>query len=624
MAATTIKGFDIDGATRQIDYEALANKPTIPTTVAELIDASNYVTSAYVESILSASTEIPTFWPTEEEETDFSLEDIYALCDELYGLGTASSGASASVINFFSVFKNAPSVYRLSPEQNGEASLYFSYGLGTDIDIHLQTTGNVDSTTYEMHYFSLNGINKIGGNASGRPIEYNAITITFENGELCLVVGFPKYSNVYFSGDTFDYLPITSRAIKSCITNVISLSDFYKIIIYCAKYFASYSASTLRDGLLTISSTDYNFLYSLPSIFTIDTTTSYVPFFNIHSSTNSNNEKDVNYITTKYIFDTANVLSGYGFSNLCYYKIHSGRTTYYGLEVAPPFYSNSNIITATKNSDDSLSLNNQLKIDQDKIPTFPIIQYKTYQEQPYMWKENNKTYFSLNGISYEYNCSYTISSAVPIQSSVAQPLLNYTFTLNTGGTFDATDSDIINDIIFKAINPSKSNLMIKVVSGSSAYWFNSFGYDSGTGIISCDTYVPNLSSNLTLNIDSAGTGTLTMTQEKKHTQTITLNGGTVDLSCGDNVTYVASDLVSACTITCEQTPKTDGIENVVIFKTSEVTPSITISGGNCTMVWANNDVPSFKASKIYEVRATINDLGGTKYCMLAYAEYKAS
>jgi hypothetical protein len=620
MAATTIKGIDINGATKQIDYEALANKPTIPTTVAELIDAGNYITSAYVESILSASTEIPTFYPLGDEDEDINMDDIYSQCDELYGFGSANSGASASVLTFFNIWKDAPSVYRL---YNSEFSPFFQFGYGADIDVHIQNVYSEDETTMESHYFSLNGLTRLVGedSFSGHPFEYKAIIISFINGELYLVVGVPRYINVYDS--SFGYLPITNRALKSL--NVINLSDFYKIITYCAEYFASYSASTLDKNLLMrISDEDYKFLYSLPSIFTIEATHSYIPLFNVHDSVNSDSTRDVSYITTKYIFDEFDILSGYGFSNLYYYEIHSGSTTFWKLKVEAPFRSNSNIITATKNSDYSLLLDNSLQINAEKIPTFPIIKDKTYNEQPYIWEKNNKTYFSLNGISYEYYGYYDVCSAAPIQSSVAQPLLNYTFTLNTGGTFDAADSDIINDIVFKAINPSKSNLMIKVASGSSAYWFNSFGYDSGTGIISCDTYIPNLSSNLTLNIDSAGTGTLTMTQEKKHTQTIILNGGTVDLSCGDNVTYVASDLVSACTITCEQTPKTDGIENVVIFKTSAVTPSITISGGNCTMVWANNDVPSFKANKVYEVRATINDLGGTKYCMLAYAEYKAS
>lgn len=631
MAATTIKGFDIDGATRQIDYEALANKPTIPTTVAELIDASNYVTSAYVESMISASTEIPFFCPLEELQNALGsnnnlFRDIFAMCDAANGGDiTVTSATSASVLTFFNIWKDAPSFYRCCPPEN---PYYMLYGFGGSIDVHKVQTLNEDEATYEIHYFSLNGLLRILRLMGFSPIgnyNYEGITIGKDEGaEELYVTGNTHSSNIYSSGNdasAFDStLPITSIALQSALTtsNVISAADYEKLKGYGYKLISYYKAS--GETLMEISKADYEFLYGLPKIFMPENFFTFIPFFNA-TTTNSNSKIVINRINTSYIL-APGYTSGYQFGDITYIKISSGSSFSYLLEMDLADNRN-NIIRATKNSDYSLSLDKPLEIGNYKIPVFPLIKHEgEYEEQPYMWKENNINYFSLNGISYRYYAAD--ASAVPFQSSAAHPLLNYTFTLNTGGTFDAPDSGIINDIIFKAINPSKSNLMIKVVSGSSAYWFNSFGYDSGTGIISCDTYVPNLSSNLALNIDSAGTGTLTMTQEKKHTQTITLNGGTVDLSCGDNVTYVASDLVSACTITCEQTPKTDGIENVVIFKTSGVTPSITISGGNCTMVWANNDVPSFKASKIYEVRATINDLGGTKYCMLAYAEYKAS
>ena len=634
MAATTIKGFDIDGATRQIDYEALANKPTIPTTVAELIDASNYVTSAYVESMISASTEIPFFFPYEEIETmdENTFEDILATCDELAGYGKANSGASASVLTFFNIWKDAPSFY-IFWSGTTDVGWLAPYGYGGVIDNHFIMTFSADeTTTVEVHYFSLNWFYQFFSNVySGHPFKYKAIAITFQNGELALTAGVPMYSNAYLSTDGYNSLPITSIALQSALTKssaAINMADYYKILEYYLKYLdASFNSGTVGGHIaISISEEDYNFLYSIPEIFILASENTFHPYFNVHDITNSSSNKKINYLTISYSYKNKNsqAFSGHQLTDIYYYKTLSGSSFVYSLWASISLNGAYNYSVATKESGYSLSFNNKISMDADRIPFYPVIEYENICSQPYMWTKNSKDYFSLNGISYEYNYEDNISSAVPIQSSVAQPLLNYTFTLNTGGTFDAPDSGIINDIIFKAINPSKSNLMIKVVSGSSAYWFNSFGYDSGTGIIYCDTYVPNLSSNLTLNIDSAGTGTLTMTQEKKHTQTITLNGGTVDLSCGDNVTYVASDLVSACTITCEQTPKTDGIENVVIFKTSEVTPSITISGGNCTMVWANNDVPSFKASKIYEVRATINDLGGTKYCMLAYAEYKAS
>lgn len=642
MAATTIKGFDIDGATRQIDYEALANKPTIPTTVAELIDASNYVTSAYVESMISASTEIPFFCPLEELQNALSsnnnlFRDIFAMCDAANGADiTVSSAASASVLTFFNIWKDAPSFYRCCPP---EYSYYMLYGIGGSIDVHKVQTWNEDEATYEIHYFSLNGLLRILRLMGFSPIgnyNYEGITIGKDEGaEELYVVGNPHSSNIYSSGNdasAFDStLPITSIALQSALTKssaAINMADYYKILEYYLKYLdASFNSGTVGGHIaISISEEDYNFLYSIPEIFILASENTFHPYFNVHDITNSSSNKKINYLTISYSYNNKNsqAFSGHQLTDIYYYKTLSGSSFVYSLWASISLNGAYNYSVATKESGYSLSFNNKISMDADRIPFYPVIEYENICSQPYMWTKNSKDYFSLNGISYEYNYEDNISSAVPIQSSVAQPLLNYTFTLNTGGTFDAPDSGIINDIIFKAINPSKSNLMIKVVSGSSAYWFNSFGYDSGTGIIYCDTYVPNLSSNLTLNIDSAGTGTLTMTQEKKHTQTITLNGGTVDLSCGDNVTYVASDLVSACTITCEQTPKTDGIENVVIFKTSGVTPSITISGGNCTMVWANNDVPSFKASKIYEVRATINDLGGTKYCMLAYAEYKAS
>jgi hypothetical protein len=56
MTATTIKGISVGGVIRQIDWEeAITNKPTIPTTVAELTDASNYTTTADTNTAVEAA-----------------------------------------------------------------------------------------------------------------------------------------------------------------------------------------------------------------------------------------------------------------------------------------------------------------------------------------------------------------------------------------------------------------------------------------------------------------------------------------------------------------------------------------------------------------------------------------
>ena len=49
-----IKKIHIKGSDLQYDYNSLANTPTIPSTVAELTDAGNYATTAYVENKISA------------------------------------------------------------------------------------------------------------------------------------------------------------------------------------------------------------------------------------------------------------------------------------------------------------------------------------------------------------------------------------------------------------------------------------------------------------------------------------------------------------------------------------------------------------------------------------------
>lgn len=65
--AEFIKGFNIGGEIKKIDYESgIENKPTIPTTVAELSDAGNYAAKDEVLEQISSAI------------TDLNLSDTYA------------------------------------------------------------------------------------------------------------------------------------------------------------------------------------------------------------------------------------------------------------------------------------------------------------------------------------------------------------------------------------------------------------------------------------------------------------------------------------------------------------------------------------------------------------------
>ena len=52
--AKIIKSFRANGENHQLDYEFLANKPTIPATMAELTDVGDYATVSWVENEISS------------------------------------------------------------------------------------------------------------------------------------------------------------------------------------------------------------------------------------------------------------------------------------------------------------------------------------------------------------------------------------------------------------------------------------------------------------------------------------------------------------------------------------------------------------------------------------------
>ena len=100
--ANTIKKIHIKGSDLQYDYNSLANTPTIPSTVAELTDAGNYATTAYVESKISAlpiDTEISSSStnPVQNKVIKEYIDegDMYPIAYKTYdGYGTVSAYTS--------------------------------------------------------------------------------------------------------------------------------------------------------------------------------------------------------------------------------------------------------------------------------------------------------------------------------------------------------------------------------------------------------------------------------------------------------------------------------------------------------------------------------------------------
>lgn len=81
--------------------------------------------------------------------------------------------------------------------------------------------------------------------------------------------------------------------------------------------------------------------------------------------------------------------------------------------------------------------------------------------------------------------------------------------------------------------------------------------------------------------------------------------------------YIPNEIIKSLTIS--KSSLLYGTSAYVYLKTGATVPTITLPDG---VKWANNDVPSFKANKIYELNFKLVGLVGTEVLIGAYAEYK--
>ena len=126
------------------------------------------------------------------------------------------------------------------------------------------------------------------------------------------------------------------------------------------------------------------------------------------------------------------------------------------------------------------------------------------------YSDSIKTVFlSLNGVYYKW----VGTTLTPVRSAVGQTPVVYTFAANDDGTFDDVGKDdigkfsLIDELEFKAANPTKSNLMVKVVSGGVSYWLSNISH--ADGVITCKGNIPQDNTTLTLAITSDGKVSMT-------------------------------------------------------------------------------------------------------------------
>ncbi len=126
------------------------------------------------------------------------------------------------------------------------------------------------------------------------------------------------------------------------------------------------------------------------------------------------------------------------------------------------------------------------------------------------YSDTIKTVFlSLNGVYYKW----VDTTLTPVRSAVGQTPVVYTFAAKDDGTFADVGKDdigrfsLIDELEFKAANPTKSNLMVKVVSGGVSYWLSDISH--ADGVITCKGYIPQDRTMLTLAITSDGKVSMT-------------------------------------------------------------------------------------------------------------------
>lgn len=122
-------------------------------------------------------------------------------------------------------------------------------------------------------------------------------------------------------------------------------------------------------------------------------------------------------------------------------------------------------------------------------------------------------FLSLNGVYYKW----VDTTLTPVQSSVGQTPVVYTFVQKDDGAFSDLGMDdtgrfsILDELEFKATNPTKSNLMVKVVSGGASYWLTNVNL--ADGVITCSGYLPQDNATLTLAITAEGKVSMTLTKD---------------------------------------------------------------------------------------------------------------
>lgn len=122
-------------------------------------------------------------------------------------------------------------------------------------------------------------------------------------------------------------------------------------------------------------------------------------------------------------------------------------------------------------------------------------------------------FLSLNGVYYKW----VDTTLTPVQSAVGQTPVVYTFAAGDDGTFGDVGMDdtgrfsIIDELEFKAANPTKSNLMVKVVSGGASCWLTNVSL--ADGVITCSGYIPQDKTTLALAITAEGKVSMTLTKD---------------------------------------------------------------------------------------------------------------
>lgn len=92
------------------------------------------------------------------------------------------------------------------------------------------------------------------------------------------------------------------------------------------------------------------------------------------------------------------------------------------------------------------------------------------------------------------------------------------------------------------------------------------------------------------------------------------DGDTIELINGKY--YISNEIIKSLTIS--KSSLLHGTSAYVYLKTGTTVPTITLPDG---VKWANDDVPSFKANKIYELNFKLIGIVGTEVLIGVYAEY---